>query len=83
MADFYGTTNRNIRGIGFSFEWWGGPYIEVALMGHTASEVINVWDYSTDKPRIARTEEAFNAKVDDWIESYTEDSLVHDATVNW
>lgn len=65
------------------FTWHGSAYIEVAVDGCTASEVINVWDYETDKPRIARTRRAFEAKCRSWVREYPEESLVHDVTENW
>lgn len=32
-------------------------------------EVINVWNVSSDTPRIERTQEAFEERVNDWFES--------------
>jgi hypothetical protein len=52
-----------------------GPYIEVWWQGGTAAfEVINVWDYDQNAPRITRREE-FRAAVDKWLESLTGDDL--------
>lgn len=81
--DFNPTCRREIvPGLVLTFAWWGGEYIEVGH-GATPAEVINVWNAGTDEPRIARTVEAFEAKVDDWIEEYGREALAHDARVNW
>jgi hypothetical protein len=76
---------RVVDGVKFGFEWYGGPYIEVCRGEAFASpsEVINVWDYAKDAPRIPRTDAGLAAKIDDWIADYGADNLVHDATVNW
>ena len=63
---------------GLVFEWHGGAYIEVGYVatergdyerdyGHAvgdfvAQDCINVWDYETDTPVIARRLEAFAAR---------------------
>jgi hypothetical protein len=76
------TTEREVGGVTVQFVWHGGAYIDVGIAGDPfhASEVINVWDYRDDRPRIERTAEAFDAKVDDWIANY--DGLERDME-NW
>lgn len=70
------------------FEWSGNAYIEVSR-GHafgSPQEVINVWDYAADQPRIPRTKAAMGKAIDTWIHSYGDDgpvALVHDVTTNW
>jgi hypothetical protein len=48
--------------------WHGGAYIELGYIDEScefvAGDVINVWDYATDKPRIPRTLDALKLKVD-------------------
>lgn len=84
--------HRAIRGtegeVSLAFSWHGGPYIDLGITNpmtgeFIASEVINVWNYDTDTPRIAVNNQAFIAKVDEWIKEYPEDALVHDAIFNW
>lgn len=67
------------------FEWQGGAYIEVSR-GHAfgnPKEVINVWEYASDSPRIPRTKQAMGRAIDDWISNYGRDNLIHDVTTNW
>jgi hypothetical protein len=45
-------------GLGVSFVWFGGAYIDIMFRG-VAVSAWNVWDYAGDKPTIARTEKAF------------------------
>ena len=45
-------------GLGVSFVWSGGAYIDIMFRG-VAVSTWNVWDYADDKPTIARTEKAF------------------------
>lgn len=50
--------------------WRGGEYIELGAIDggeFVAEDVINVWDYEQSKPYIARTLDAFRAKVDERI----------------
>jgi hypothetical protein len=46
------------NGLGVSFIWSGGAYIDIMSRG-VAVSTWNVWDYAGDKPTIARTEKAF------------------------
>lgn len=48
------------------FSYRGGEYIEVCFAGYSGHDVINVFDYETGKPRIARREE-FIAEVNDYL----------------
>ena len=66
-----------------TFTWEGGSYVEIAHTGQTPYEVINVWDYATDKPIITRTQRALSREVDRWIRTYGEAELVHDVVHNW
>jgi hypothetical protein len=54
-----------------TFQWHGGAYIDI---GHLqadgefiAHECINVWDYATDTPTIARTLDAFEHECREWL----------------
>lgn len=65
------------------FVWHGGEYIEVGYMAvergayeidygyavgeFVAQDCINVWDYGTSAPRIARTLEAFEARCAEYL----------------
>lgn len=66
------------------FTWHGGEYIDVQAppIPH-ASEVINVWDSYEGQPRIDRTQEAFEARCQEWIQEYDEAALIHDVNENW
>lgn len=48
--------------------WTGGNYIHL-YPGDTdqATDVINIWDYSTDKPRIERNAKAMAQEVKTWL----------------
>lgn len=86
MQDAPYMCTRNVDGVQLDFRWHGGAYIEVGRRNGTAQEVINVWDYRTDKPRIERTQKAMAERVDEWIADYNAESpqaLVHDVTCNW
>lgn len=78
-------TTREVEGIKLGFEWHGGAYIGVCQGESYAHpvEVINVWDYAKNAPRIDRTREAFNNKVDDWVGEYGRENLAHDVRENW
>jgi hypothetical protein len=87
MSDTRLITEREVGSATLRFVWHGGAYIDVGYAPASedewaASEVINVWDYTDDKPRIDRTIAAFDAKVDDWIESYPREQLERDME-NW
>jgi hypothetical protein len=61
------------------FRWHGGAYIDVGgvysvdgqpgIHGDDfhAYDVINVWDYATDTPRIERTLAAFQERCDEYM----------------
>jgi hypothetical protein len=50
------------------FEWFGGAYIAVFSKKHDIEiDVINVWDYETDKPVIERTMKAFETRITEWL----------------
>ena len=44
-------------GLGVSFVWAGGAYIDIMFRG-VAVSAWNVWDYADDLPTIARTEKS-------------------------
>lgn len=59
MYVFHSNPNFDYR-----FEWHGGNYIEVLKRNESQTDykpfdVINVWDYSKDTPRIPDTVEGF------------------------
>jgi hypothetical protein len=70
-------TDRSVAGYTLYFEWHGGAYIEIGFAPETAFDVINVWNYATDEPTIARTQAAFEESVDDYINDPERD-LAHD-----
>lgn len=60
-------------GDGRQYRWHGGAYIDVYRVADILADAdaapvdtINVWDYATDQPTIARTVTAFTAHVDAW-----------------
>jgi hypothetical protein len=63
---------------GIVARWHGGAYINLGTVQAVgaagidgddfhAYAVINVWDYAIDAPRIARTLDAFQARVDEFV----------------
>jgi hypothetical protein len=51
-----------------------GPYNDQGQASYEAGEfvggdVINVWDYAKDEPRIPRTLDAFEQRCREWLES--------------
>jgi hypothetical protein len=49
------TTYRYHRN-GLMFSWVGGAYIEIYFEGRTIPyDVLNVWDYEKDEPKIERS----------------------------
>jgi hypothetical protein len=41
---------------GLIFSWTGGPYIEIYFEGNAMPyDVLNVWDYEKDEPKIERS----------------------------
>lgn len=83
------TTTRLVtdgdKRVTLNFSWHGGPYIDVAEPGRSASEVINVAG-SGNAATIESTQDAFERAVDKWIAGYGEvgaSALVHDVIHNW
>lgn len=65
------------------FQWEGGNYIEIIYDG-SARDVINVWDYETDKPTIPFTRTGLGAAADRWIRSYNQEGYsLADVIKNW
>lgn len=62
-----------------AFRWHGGAYIEIGAADQApgedwrADDVINVWDYATDQPRIPHTLHAFQVRCDNWIADHRDD----------
>ncbi len=85
---FHHRLTRTVDGEKLGFDWYGGAYIEV-YSGQAFSrprDVINVWEYASDSPRIPRTVEAMARAVDEWIASYGERGpldLANDVRENW
>lgn len=56
----------------------GGAYIDLSFEAHgDAFDVINVFDYATDKPTIENTSAAVRQEIREWAEAAGE-SLDHD-----
>lgn len=70
-----------MRTHGYLFRWMGGPYIEVSCRPDGTPgvplDVINVWDYERDAPRIAVTLAAFSTEVYHWLFSREDDARCH------
>ncbi len=75
------TCERDVLGVTLHFEWSGGIYIDVSLAGQAPAEVINISGESGGA-RIERRQQAFEHEVDEWIERYPPESLLHDIQ-NW
>ena len=61
-------THFTYRGRSFDATWEGGAYIDVRFGGTpTPTEVINVWDYETDKPYIPFTQNALHKALKRWV----------------
>jgi hypothetical protein len=64
-----------------SARWHGGAYIELGYIDEqgsfTAGDVINVWDYAKDEPRIPRTLAAFQARVDAFMIEQAEEEEMY------
>jgi hypothetical protein len=58
-------------------EYHGGPYIDLSFGDGRAFEVINVWNYETDRPTIANTTRAVRHAMIEWRNA-AGDSLAHD-----
>jgi hypothetical protein len=54
----------------------GGAYIDLHFGDDRAFDVINVWDYSADKPTIENTADAVRQQIREWI-SDAGDSLAY------
>lgn len=59
---------------GCSFTWEGGEYITVAFSGQPL-EVINVYDYERGTVRIERTQVAFVAACETWLQGIDGDLM--------
>ena len=58
----------SINADGYVFNWHGGAYVEVSHEGSTQPfDVINVWDYEWDVPRIDVTIDGLMKVVDEWL----------------
>lgn len=58
------------RNSGVVFIWHGGAYIDIGHIEdneHKAYDVINVWDYKKGERIIPFTEEAMQARCDEWL----------------
>ena len=83
-GEFHARTQRMVGGQMFGFEWHGGAYIQVcrgSAFSHPG-EVIHMWDDCADGPRYPRTDSGMAAAIDNWVDTYGADDLVHDM-VNW
>lgn len=64
--------------IGYTAQEATGPFNNLGQASHEAGEfvagdVINVWDYAKDEPRIDRSLSAFQECCDEWLESRDEE----------
>jgi hypothetical protein len=70
---------------GVEFQWHGGAYIDIGstyAMGEAgvngddfhAYDVINVWDYEKDEPRIPRTLDAFQERCNEWLQDHADEN---------
>jgi len=74
------TRSATIRAGGYVIRgtYHGGPYIDLHFGSDPAAfDVINVWDYATDKPTIRNTPSAVRAALIEWRQGYG-DSLAAD-----
>jgi len=55
----------------------GGNYIDLSFGNSPAFDVINVWDYATDKPTIENTHRAVREAMREWKKA-AGSSLAHD-----
>jgi len=67
-------------GLGVSFVWSGGAYIDIMFRG-VAVSTWNVWDYADDKPTIARTEKAFARYVANRLKDADDVAEIRQATL--
>lgn len=51
----------------FVFDWHGGAYVEIYSETAEPFDVINVWDYETDKPRIEKSARGLAEVVEEWM----------------
>jgi hypothetical protein len=73
---------RDVLGKTLRFDWAGGIYIDVSCPPGAAAEVINISGESGGA-RIERDQDAFEREVDEWIDRYPPEALLHDVTENW
>lgn len=51
----------------FIFDWRGGAYVEIYSDSPVPFDVINVWDYEKDQPRIERSARGLGEAVEEWL----------------
>jgi len=67
------STWREVGEYELAFAWHGGPYIDISFAAdfdaapNPPIDDINVWDYEKDCARIPFTIDAFEARVDEWV----------------
>ena len=77
MTEDQRTAHVEMNGHVIKGTYHGGAYIDLSFGDGPAFEVINVWDYVTDKPTIAFTSDAVREQMVEWKEAAGE-SLDHD-----
>lgn len=86
-ADYY----RTLGEIRLRFEWRGGPYIDVHEVGWSTAEVINVWDYEKNEPKVPVTNAGLKKAAEEWVTTYSDQetplacmaALEHDVINHW
>lgn len=58
-------------GVPIRADYWGGAYVELTFGSETfhPTEVINVWDYETDKAEISLDKQELRATVRGWMKT--------------
>ena len=83
----YLTKLHVVAGYPLAFTWHGGQYIDICWASGpkagSAFEVINVWDAGSDEPSIPRTQDAFEARVKEWIDDPETDHAANLANFAW
>ncbi len=77
MSDEQLTAHVEMNGHDIKGTYHGGAYIDLSFGDGRAFDVINVWDYATDKPTIPFTSDAVRQEMLEWREAAGE-SLDHD-----
>lgn len=72
-------TVATITAAGYSIRgtYHGGAYIDLSFGAGEPFDVINVWDYATDRPTIPKTKHAVFQELREWRKA-AGDSLAHD-----